>query len=177
MRSVVSNPSSKGEGSLSQDTTKSHVGMVEASLLARLEEGKAPLDRISIYLLGLNARGYNALQGVGINTVQQLIECTESYLLRRRNIGVTTLDDIRYKLNSYIDTMLRTGGWDSQFTQTSADTENIASSPLKQGRTLSTLDEAFTKLLGRLTPREGVILRLRYGIDDGTPRSLEEVGQ
>jgi len=28
-----------------------------------------------------------------------------------------------------------------------------------------------------LTPREEMVLRLRYGIDDGHPRTLEEVGK
>jgi len=40
------------------------------------------------------------------------------------------------------------------------------------------LSEAFARLLERiLTPREGMIIRLRYGLDDGMPLTLEEVGQ
>ena len=44
----------------------------------------------------------------------------------------------------------------------------VASSMLKQ-QLISTLDT--------LTPREEKVLRLRYGIDDGRPRTLEEVGK
>ena len=32
-------------------------------------------------------------------------------------------------------------------------------------------------VLTSLTPREEKVLRLRYGIDDGRPRTLEEVGK
>lgn len=31
-------------------------------------------------------------------------------------------------------------------------------------------------VLGKLTAREGGILRMRYGLDDGQPRTLEEIG-
>jgi RNA polymerase primary sigma factor len=31
--------------------------------------------------------------------------------------------------------------------------------------------------LGKLTPREREVLRMRFGLDDGTPRTLEEVGR
>ena len=32
-------------------------------------------------------------------------------------------------------------------------------------------------ILDTLTPREEMVLRLRYGLDDGHPRTLEEVGK
>ncbi|MCR5322689.1 MAG: RNA polymerase sigma factor RpoD/SigA [Lachnospiraceae bacterium] len=37
------------------------------------------------------------------------------------------------------------------------------------------LKEAVRKVLGRLTPKEALVLSLRYGIDTGTPMTLEEV--
>ena len=43
------------------------------------------------------------------------------------------------------------------------------------GRTL--MKEALDDVLGTLTPREEKVLRLRYGLDDGHQRTLEEVGQ
>lgn len=39
------------------------------------------------------------------------------------------------------------------------------------------LKEQLLKVLDGLTPREEKVLRLRYGIDDGKPRTLEEVGK
>ncbi len=39
------------------------------------------------------------------------------------------------------------------------------------------LKETLLSVLSTLTPREEKVLRLRYGIDDGRPRTLEEVGR
>lgn len=41
----------------------------------------------------------------------------------------------------------------------------------------SMLREQISRVLDTLTPREEKVLRLRYGIDDGRPRTLEEVGK
>ena len=38
------------------------------------------------------------------------------------------------------------------------------------------LKESIDAVLNTLTPREGEVIRLRFGIKDGTPRTLEEVG-
>ena len=39
------------------------------------------------------------------------------------------------------------------------------------------LKEQLSKILYTLTPREGKVLRLRFGLDDGKARTLEEVGK
>ena len=39
------------------------------------------------------------------------------------------------------------------------------------------LKETLLSVLNSLTPREEKVLRLRYGVDDGRPRTLEEVGR
>ncbi|MCD8307985.1 MAG: RNA polymerase sigma factor RpoD [Clostridia bacterium] len=41
----------------------------------------------------------------------------------------------------------------------------------------SMLKETLLRVLNTLTPREEKVLRLRYGVDDGRPRTLEEVGR
>ena len=38
-------------------------------------------------------------------------------------------------------------------------------------------EETLSTVLNSLTPREEKVLRLRYGVDDGRPRTLEEVGR
>lgn len=43
--------------------------------------------------------------------------------------------------------------------------------------TFSMLREQLTEALHTLTPREEHVLKLRFGLDDGRPRTLEEVGQ
>jgi RNA polymerase sigma factor (sigma-70 family) len=178
MQHKTSNHSSKGNRFPSQNNVKLHTGLVDESLQAKLKEAKAPLDRCSVKVLGLSVRGYNALKNANVKTIQQLINCPESDLLSIRNIGVTTLGDIRNKLNSYIDTMLRTSGWDSKLIQISDNTGSRLLSTSEQVIPLPSLDESFNKLFRVLkSPREGDILRLRYGLDDGIPRTLEEVGQ
>ncbi|MBR4241870.1 MAG: RNA polymerase sigma factor RpoD [Eubacterium sp.] len=39
------------------------------------------------------------------------------------------------------------------------------------------LKEQLGEVLGTLTPREAKVIRLRYGLDDGIPKTLEEVGK
>jgi RNA polymerase primary sigma factor len=41
----------------------------------------------------------------------------------------------------------------------------------------SLLREQLSGVLGTLTPREEKVLRLRFGLEDGKPRTLEEVGR
>ena len=43
--------------------------------------------------------------------------------------------------------------------------------------TFTILKEQLMAILDTLTPREEMVLRLRYGLDDGHPRTLEEVGK
>ncbi len=50
-----------------------------------------------------------------------------------------------------------------------------APSPADQAAT-TLLKEELTKVLSGLTPREEKVLRLRFGLDDGRARTLEEVG-
>lgn len=54
--------------------------------------------------------------------------------------------------------------------------DDHASSP-QDAATFSILKEQLIAVLDTLTPREEMVLRLRYGIDDGHPRTLEEVGK
>ncbi len=39
------------------------------------------------------------------------------------------------------------------------------------------MKELLWDVLDSLTPREAKVLRLRFGLDDGNPRTLEEVGK
>ena len=54
--------------------------------------------------------------------------------------------------------------------------DDRASSP-QDAATFSILKEQLVAVLDTLTPREEMVLRLRYGINDGHSRTLEEVGK
>ena len=51
-----------------------------------------------------------------------------------------------------------------------------ASEPI-EAASYNLLREQLVEVLSTLTPREEQVLRLRFGLDDGHPRTLEEVGK
>lgn len=194
LHSQGSDASSEGKGLPSQRVTQAHAGLVEASLLATLEDQGAPLDRISVYVLRLGSRANNALKKAHINTIQQLINRTESDLLSIQNIGTSSAEEIKNKLNSYLAGMLRKRGKESQIMHRSVSHAEVRRAylaahprakqtegqaiPSVQATSLCSLSEAVDTLLEGLgSSRHGTIVRLRYGLDDGISRTLEEVGQ
>lgn len=54
--------------------------------------------------LGLSARAYNVLKRARIDTVEQLQQLSDDDLLRFRNMGVSTVKEIREKV-AYVKTM------------------------------------------------------------------------
>ena len=55
--------------------------------------------------------------------------------------------------------------------------EDMNVSAPQEAAAFSMLKEQLIAVLDTLTPREEMVLRLRYGIDDGHARTLEEVGK
>lgn len=55
---------------------------------------------MSLEELGLSVRAYSCLTRANINTVEELIEMTESDLIRVRNLGKKSLDEIIQKLRA-----------------------------------------------------------------------------
>ncbi len=55
--------------------------------------------------------------------------------------------------------------------------EDANASAPQDAAAFTLLKEQLIQILDTLTPREEMVLRLRYGIDDGHPRTLEEVGK
>lgn len=49
--------------------------------------------------LDLSVRSYNSLKRAGINTVQELISRTEEDMMKIRNLGKKSLEEIRTKLS------------------------------------------------------------------------------
>ena len=47
----------------------------------------------------------------------------------------------------------------------------------QEAASFAMLREQLSEVLHTLTPREEHVLKLRYGLDDGRPRTLEEVGK
>jgi len=55
--------------------------------------------------------------------------------------------------------------------------EDTNASAPQEAASTTMLKEQLMAILDTLTPREEMVLRLRYGLDDGHPRTLEEVGK
>jgi DNA-directed RNA polymerase subunit alpha len=67
----------------------------------------APMDGITKILemtiedMDLTVRSYNCLKRAGIHTVEDLTKKTEEDMLKVRNLGKKSLDEVIYKLESY----------------------------------------------------------------------------
>lgn len=62
---------------------------------------KKPQNNIPITDLGLTVRVTNCCLNSGIKTVKQLINFTEKDLINIRNFGITSLSEIKYKLEEH----------------------------------------------------------------------------
>ena len=56
---------------------------------------------MSIEEMDLSVRSYNCLKRANIHTVDDLTKKTEDDMLKVRNLGKKSLDEVIYKLNSY----------------------------------------------------------------------------
>lgn len=72
----------------------------EVSIIADKDEtGKAPLSDMPIEDLELTVRSYNCLKRAGIGTVKELCDKTQDEMMKVRNLGRKSLDEILQKLS------------------------------------------------------------------------------
>lgn len=62
-------------------------------------EGSVQVDGMSIEELELSVRSFNCLKRAGINTVAELCEKTEDEMMKVRNLGKKSFDEVRLKLD------------------------------------------------------------------------------
>ena len=55
---------------------------------------------MTIEELDLSVRSFNCLKRAGINTVEDLINKSEDDMMKVRNLGRKSLEEVMYKLNS-----------------------------------------------------------------------------
>jgi len=82
------------------------VNLTEAAdnLEVLVKKDETPKDRIlsmTIEELDLSVRSYNCLKRAGINTVEELIKKTEADMLKVRNLGKKSLQEVKEKLAQY----------------------------------------------------------------------------
>ena len=75
--------------------------MTNSSILVSREEDKVQkLMSMSIEDMDLSVRSYNCLKRAGINTVEDLIKKSEDDMLKVKNLGRKSLDEVIHKLES-----------------------------------------------------------------------------
>lgn len=71
----------------------------EGIFAAQVDESEGMLDT-PIEELDLSVRSYNCLKRQGVNTIGQLVECSEQDLLNIRNFGAKSIEEVKDKLQS-----------------------------------------------------------------------------
>jgi len=69
-------------------------------LVSREEDKQTKLMELPIEEMDLSVRSYNCLKRAGINTVEDLIHKTEDDMLKVKNLGRKSLDEVVHKLES-----------------------------------------------------------------------------
>ena len=65
------------------------------------EDAKEKVLEMTIEELDLSVRSFNCLKRAGINTVEDLINKTEEEMMKVRNLGKKSLDEVINKLHSF----------------------------------------------------------------------------
>lgn len=71
----------------------------EVTLVEKEEEKKDKILEMTIEELDLSVRSYNCLKRAGINTVEELIMRTEEDMMKVRNLGKKSLEEVNQKLD------------------------------------------------------------------------------
>ncbi|MDD2496587.1 MAG: DNA-directed RNA polymerase subunit alpha [Desulfitobacteriaceae bacterium] len=87
------------------DHLKLFIGLTESisdevTMVEKEEEKKDKLLELTIEELDLSVRSYNCLKRAGINTAQELIQKTEEDMMKVRNLGKKSLEEVQEKLDA-----------------------------------------------------------------------------
>ena len=77
-----------------------HVGDVEI-MVVKPDDTKEKILEITIEELDLSVRSYNCLKRAGINTVEELIRKDEEEMMKVRNLGRKSLEEVQQKLAAF----------------------------------------------------------------------------
>ena len=75
-----------------------HIGNVEI-MVEKEEDKKEKVLEMTIEELDLSVRSYNCLKRAGINTVEELSNKSEEDMMKVRNLGKKSLEEVIQKLN------------------------------------------------------------------------------
>jgi DNA-directed RNA polymerase subunit alpha len=69
-------------------------------MVEKEEDRKDKLLEMTIEELDLSVRSYNCLKRAGINTVEELTQRTEEDMMKVRNLGRKSLEEVQQKLEA-----------------------------------------------------------------------------
>lgn len=75
-------------------------GLSSEIMVEKDDKGKEKVLEMTIEELDLSVRSFNCLKRAGINTVEDLINKSEDDMMKVRNLGRKSLEEVIYKLNS-----------------------------------------------------------------------------
>ena len=81
--------------------------ITETLMVEKDDKGKEKILEMTIEELDLSVRSFNCLKRAGINTVNNLIEKSEEEMMKVRNLGKKSFDEVREKLHSLGFEMIR----------------------------------------------------------------------
>ncbi len=81
--------------------------ITETLMVEKDDKGKEKILEMTIEELDLSVRSFNCLKRAGINTVNDLIEKSEEEMMKVRNLGKKSFDEVREKLHSLGFEMIR----------------------------------------------------------------------
>jgi len=99
-RDIVSLAAKIMEEHISMFVSLSEVGNI-GILVPPEEDKKTRILEMTIEEMDLSVRSYNCLKRANIHTVEDLTKKTEDDMLKVRNLGKKSLDEVIYKLESY----------------------------------------------------------------------------
>ena len=70
-------------------------------LVAREEDKQVKLMELPIEEMDLSVRSYNCLKRAGINNVEDLTKKSRGDMLKVKNLGIKSIDEVIAKLESY----------------------------------------------------------------------------
>ena len=70
-------------------------------MIEKTEDPKVKALETSIEDLDFSVRAYNCLKRAGINTVEDLIKKSRGDMLKVKNLGIKSIDEVIAKLESY----------------------------------------------------------------------------
>ena len=82
------------------ETVARELGRTEL-MVEKDDKGKEKILEMTIEDLDLSVRSFNCLKRAGINTVEDLINKSEEDMMKVRNLGRKSLEEVIAKLNSF----------------------------------------------------------------------------